>query len=181
MVDHAVENETAEKLVEADGVAETGHHHRFENAKASWNMPLFYFTLAVLFLTVVLWPVSALVRRRFGQRFSLEGRRAMLYRAVRGVAIIDLLAVGSYVLLMSKMSDIGSLDDPINGFLRLAQFFSLLGLIGALVAIWNLVVVWTDRASGWWAKGSSLIITIACVAFGWFVLAFHLINATTQF
>ena len=76
---------------------------------------------------------------------------------------------------------VGSLDDPINGFLRMAQFFSLLGLIGALVAIWNLVVVWTDRASGWWAKGSSLIIAIACVAFGWFVLAFHLINATTQF
>jgi hypothetical protein len=150
-------------------------------ASASWNLPLLYFTIGVLLLTVVLWPVQVLVRRRYKKPFPLEGRRALLYRLVRGVAIVDLLGLGTYALLFQKMSNIGMLDDPMNPMLRLAQFFCLLGVVGALVAIWNVVTVWTDRAAGWWAKGSSLLIAIACAAFAWFVLTLHLINASTQF
>jgi CubicO group peptidase (beta-lactamase class C family) len=151
-------------------------------AKASWNLPLLWFTLATLLATVVLWPVQALVRRRYGQSFPHSGTRARVYRLVRGVAIVDLLGVLAYVYLMSRLgSGIGNLDDAMNLPLRIAQLLCLVGAVGALVGLWNLATTWSDRASGWWSKLYSVLLAIACVAFAWFVVSLHLVSASTQF
>jgi CubicO group peptidase (beta-lactamase class C family) len=151
-------------------------------ASAAWNKPLLYFTVATLLITILLWPIQVLVRRRYGGSFALNGRRALLYRLVRGVALVDLLGFAAYGFVISRLSaGIANLDDPINGPLRLAQFLCLLGVIGALVAVWNLVTVWADRTASWWAKASSALITIACLAFAWFVFTMHLVSTTTQF
>ena len=53
---------------------------------------------------LVLWPVQALVRRRYGKTFPLAGRDAMLYRAVRLAAIADLAALGGYVVIAQAAS-----------------------------------------------------------------------------
>jgi hypothetical protein len=151
-------------------------------ASASWNKPLLFVMIGILLVTVLLWPIQALVRRRYGQRFPLQGRRAMLYRVVRGVAIVDLLALAAYAFVLSRLSaGIANLDDPINGPLRLAQLLCLVGALGAIPAVWNLVVAWSDRAASWWAKMSTALIAIACLAFVWFVVTLHLVSASTQF
>jgi hypothetical protein len=151
-------------------------------ASAAWNKPLLFYVIGALLAAVILWPIQALVRRRYGQRFALTGRRAMLYRLVRGVAIVDLLGFGAYAYVLSQLSSgIANLDDPINLPLRIAQLLCLVGAIGALAAIWNVVVVWGDRAASWWAKASTALILIACLGFVWFVLTLHLVSASVQF
>jgi CubicO group peptidase (beta-lactamase class C family) len=151
-------------------------------ASASWNKPLLLAMIGILLLTVVLWPVQVLVRRAYGQRFPLEGRRAQLYRLVRGVAIVDLLGLVAYGYCISRLSaGIGNLDDPINVPLRIAQLLCLVGAIGAVPALWQLLVTWGDRAASWWAKLSTVLVAIACVAFVWFVLTLHLVSLSTQF
>ena len=42
-------------------------------ASAAWNLPLFYAMCAVFLLTLVLWPVQVLVRRRYGRGHELHG------------------------------------------------------------------------------------------------------------
>jgi CubicO group peptidase (beta-lactamase class C family) len=151
-------------------------------ASSSWNLPLLWFTVATLALTVVLWPVQMLVRRRYGESFPHSGRRAQVYRLVRGVAIVDLLGLLAYAYLISQLSaGIGNLDDNLNLPLRIAQLLCLLGALGGLVGLWNLVTVWGDRAAGWWPKLYSVILAVACVAFAWFVVSLHLVSASTQF
>jgi hypothetical protein len=144
-------------------------------ASAAWNLPLIIGAVGVLLLTLVLWPVQVLVRRKYGGQFALKGREAMLYRATRGVAALDLIALGTWALLISKMSN-DSVDGSMDGLMRFAQILTALGVVATLVALWNAFVTVTGSSRGWWGKLSSVIIALACVAFAWFVYAFHLLS-----
>jgi CubicO group peptidase (beta-lactamase class C family) len=144
-------------------------------ASAAWNLPLFYAMLGVFVLTLVLWPVQVLVRRRYGGRFALTGREAMLYRAARGAVALDVIALATWAFMITKL-DNAHVDGSEDGLLRIAQVLTALGAVGALVALWNAFVTVTGTTRGWWGKTSSVIIALACLAFVWFVTAFHLLS-----
>jgi hypothetical protein len=57
----------------------------------------------------------------------------------------------------------------------------LLGLFGAVLAVWNAVAVWRDIASKWPARLANVLVAGACVAFAWFVVSLRLITAGTLF
>jgi hypothetical protein len=146
-------------------------------ASAAWNMPLLYAMVVVLMLAVFLWPVAALVRRHYGRPFPLAGYEARLYRLTRVVALVDLLALLTYVLIISLLSN-GTLaaDVAADPFIRVAQGLCLLGIIGAAIAVWNAFLAWTRKGRSRWAKLSATVIALACVAFVWFVLTLRLVT-----
>jgi CubicO group peptidase (beta-lactamase class C family) len=146
-------------------------------ASSSWNLPLLIGMCAVLLTTIVLWPVQILVRRRYGQPFHLTGRSAMLYRAVRITALIDLVALGGFVAIaQAANTKIYLFDDALDIWLRLLQLLCLLGVIGAGLSVWNAVRVWTEGGRSWWAKASVTGIMLALLAFVWFVVSLQLIS-----
>jgi CubicO group peptidase (beta-lactamase class C family) len=150
-------------------------------AAKTWNLPLFGYTIAVLALAVLLWPAQVLVRRHYGERFALAGRRAWLYRGVRFVAIVDLLGLAAYGAILMQLNNLAMLDDPVDPWLRIAQLICLIGAIGSLVTVANAVTVWRERGSSWWAKVSATAICLAALAFVWFVLSLQLVTASTGF
>lgn len=82
--------------------------------------------LGVVLVTVLLWPVAAVLRRRHG----VAERPSRVYTALRAACVATLLAVGLWgwlVVLLDDLGDTGLL-------LPLAQTVSLLGLVGGLVA-----------------------------------------------
>jgi CubicO group peptidase (beta-lactamase class C family) len=149
---------------------------------AGWNVPLFFASCGVLAFLVLLWPVAALVRRRYGGTFALSGRSAMLYRAVRVVGVLDLLSVAGWITLLSLLSvNLGALNDSLDPWLHLLHLLALVGVLGAGLALWNLVTVWRDSSRSWWAKLSSLIILVACLDMAWLALLLHLLGPSTNF
>jgi hypothetical protein len=150
-------------------------------AAKTWNLPLFGYTIAVLALAVLLWPAQVLVRRHYGERFALAGRRAWLYRGVRFVAIVDLLGLAAYGAILMQLNNLAMLDDPVDPWLRIAQLICLIGVVGSLVPVANAVTVWRERGASWWAKVSATAICLAALAFVWFVLSLQLVTASTGF
>ena len=146
-------------------------------ANSSWNLPLLIGMCAVLLITLVLWPVQAVVRWRYRQPFPLTGRTAMLYRAVRVTALIDLLALGGFVAIaQAANTKIYLFDDALDIWLRLLQLLCLLGVVGAGLSVWNALRVWTEGGRSWWAKTSVTVIMVALLAFVWFVVSLQLIS-----
>jgi CubicO group peptidase (beta-lactamase class C family) len=144
---------------------------------AAWNLPLFIATLAVLALTVVLWPVIAVVRWRYKQPFALAGRPAWLHRAVRVVALIDLVFLLSWFALgAAAETNLAFLSSENDWLLRLIQLIGVVGVIGALASLANAAVVVGDRSRGWWAKLWSVLIALACLATIWFAISLRLIT-----
>jgi len=144
---------------------------------ASWNTPLFYFALAVIVIAALAWPIAAIVRRRYGHKFELTGRAATLYRLTRLTCAIDLICVGCWFAFLTYIE--GSLDAAsasTDGMLRGLQLLGVLGVLGAVAAVLNAATVLTDGGRSWWAKVSSVLIAIACLAFAWFQFSLHLLN-----
>jgi len=151
-------------------------------ASSSWNLPLLVGMVGVMLATLALWPIQAIVRRRYGQRFALSGRTAMLYRAVRATALIDLVALGGFVAIaQAANTKIDLFDDPLDPWLRVLQVLCLLGVIGAGLGVWNAVRVWTEGARSWWAKTSVTVTMLALLAFVWFVVSLQLVTPTLNY
>jgi len=149
---------------------------------AGWNLPLLFASLAILALAAVLWPISAIVRRRYGGRFALAGRSALLYRLVRGVAIVDLLVfIGWAAVLAAVGADFTLLNGPILPLIRVIQILEIVGVLGAVVAVLNLLAVWGESGRGWWAKVSSLAMALACVSVVWFIFSLNLLSLGLNF
>jgi len=149
-------------------------------ASAAWNLPLLYFTLGVMALTVALWPVQALVRRRYGHSFALQGREALAYRLTKAAVLVQLVTLIAWPMLLMRLGNENP-DGSLDWVQRVIQILCLLGVLGTLAAAWNAVLAWTSGARDWLARASASVVALACVAFVWFVTAFHLLSFSLLF
>ena len=151
-------------------------------AYASWNLTMIEAALLILTITVVVWPISALVQRHYRQSFRLTGASAVLYRLVRIVAVADVVLAAGWLVLMSLIDkDVGLLNDPINPWLRALQVLGVIGIAGGIAGLADFVLAWSARDRSWWAKLSSLLVAAATVSAAWAIIGQKLVTASLQF
>jgi hypothetical protein len=142
---------------------------------ASWNLPLLGATLFILAVTVLAWPIAALVRRYYGRTLTLQGPARRLYRLTRGVALLNLVFLGGWLAFLIRGSDdLNLLSDASDPLLRLLEIIGLVGLLGLALVLSRLGQVFRDPGSRWWARLTSCALALACLATAWFGCAFHL-------
>ncbi|MFG2050809.1 serine hydrolase domain-containing protein [Micromonospora sp. NPDC048935] len=148
-----------------------------EPARASTvAVPVLAVSTAVLLLTVLSWPVGALVRRRLGgARRDRAGRTA---RILSRVAVAGtLLAFAGWVLAISSI--MGLRDVP-GAVLRTAQVLQLVGLLGVLPAAVRLADD-VRRHVGWWKIAGSALLLLALAGAGWFAVEFRLLAPSISY
>ena len=128
----------------------------------SWILPLLGASVGILALVAIFWPLSALVRWRYGRTFEHQGARARAYRLVRLAALAEVIFIGGMVAaIVSTASNTAALNGSNDWLFRLLQLVGVVGLIGILVGLWNSREVWRDQGSSWWAKTTSVAIVAA--------------------
>ncbi|HEY2751197.1 serine hydrolase domain-containing protein [Phenylobacterium sp.] len=140
---------------------------------ASWNLPLLYLSGAILAIAALTWPLSAIIRGRYGHRFELSAGAATLYRLTRAVCCGYLAFGYLWYWLLTKGGHASSGSDWI---VRLIQLLGVVCLVGTIAPLLNVRTVFADPARSWWAKVSSVAIAAACLAAIWFVASLHLIT-----
>ncbi len=149
---------------------------------APWNAVVLEVSLGILAVASVLWPVSALVRRHYRAPFRLGGYSAALYRLVRLAAVADvMLAIGWFILVMAVNANIVVMNDPLDPWMRLLQAIAVLGLLGAVAGVLNLVQVLRDNGRSWWAKVTAVSLAFATLGMAWIIIGQHLITAGLEF
>ncbi|AKM11879.1 serine hydrolase domain-containing protein [Croceicoccus naphthovorans] len=149
---------------------------------ASLLMPLLYASLAILFLTAILWPVRALVRRHYKTELPLTGRERLGYRLSRiGAWAIVLVLIGwavAITLMFDDLSNLGGGFDMVVLALQVLSFVAFLG--GTAVFAWYLWQVWTGGRR-WTAKVWSVLLLLAGLVVVWVGAAFHLLSIGTNY
>lgn len=149
---------------------------------ADWTVPLLLVTALSLLLAVVLWPIEALIRRRYRVPDPLTGRRRTLARLVRVVAVAGVgLIVGWFLVLWQLISfNAGAFNPDFDNTLRFLKLLGALVVIGVVPAVMNAWFAWKDRRSGWSRLGST-VLAGATVALAWFAVAYRFVNWSLRY
>ncbi|MBC7988232.1 MAG: hypothetical protein H7Y19_01450 [Luteimonas sp.] len=144
---------------------------------SAWLSPLLYGGLLAMLLTVLLWPVTAVVRRTYGAPLKLERNEIRAYRLVRIAGLLTLLTAAGWLAfvaaLETNLDNVTSAMDPFIWLLEIASFVVFIG--GFAVALWHAWIVWRGNRR-WPAKLWSIVLVIAALAVLWVGIAFNLIS-----
>jgi hypothetical protein len=146
-----------------------------------WILPAVVVASAVLFVTVIAWPVAALMRRRHGAALAAVGPDALAHRLARVAAVVSLVfLLGWALILRTGFSDLAAFGGRMDGWIMLCQLLGLVAVAGVVAAAWN---AWLAcRAHGkWWNKAWSLALTSACALIAWFGFAFNLMGVRLHY
>lgn len=144
--------------------------------------PVLGASLALIVLTVVLWPVAVLVRKRYGRPlFSTAGDR-VLYLASRLTCLLQIAFVGLILVPLSLADkNIAFIGDGINPWLNAAHVFGWLavaGFIGLTLATFRF---WKTSGLGWWARVHATLLWLASALFLSFAWWTHLLSPSLRF
>ena len=148
---------------------------------SAWLLPLLYFSLAILAVTVLLWPTRAIVRRRLGATLALEGKDLKVYRWSRIAAVAIILTLGAWFGMVTMMfGDVsfGSALDVLLIILGVVSFFAFVG--GLLVMLWYVYTAWRGKWR-WPAKVWSVLLVIAAATVLHVAVNYNLIGWSTNY
>jgi CubicO group peptidase (beta-lactamase class C family) len=144
-----------------------------------WLTPAVYASLLALLLTVVLWPVAAIVRRRFNAPAPALPKRALW--AHRGVRVAALLALLVPLGWMSVVQSVLSFAGSVSGTLVAMYALTFVAFVGGFaVAIWNAWEVWSAKR-GWFTKTWSVVLVLSFFILLWLGMVFGLLSFHTEF
>ncbi len=158
----------------------------FQKASAwensAFQLPLIISSLVVIALAVLLWPISALIRRHYARPLSLTPQQKKLRLLVRLACVAFILFFLGFVIFFSiGLKDIGLLSPKGNPWLRLIQLFGWLGILGTLFALYNAVRSWQDRARWLWTKIADTLIAFSCLGAVCFTFTWHLLHWSLKY
>ena len=147
-------------------------------SNGAWLTPALCASLVALLLTVVFWPITAIVRRRYRARLDLSQREITAYRAGKIGALLMLAAFSAWAIsIVSMFSDLNKTTEAFDPVLHFDQIFGFLAFVGGfLLILWNLKTVWTAGDRRWPAKLWSIVLALSGVVVLWVAFAFHLIS-----
>jgi CubicO group peptidase (beta-lactamase class C family) len=144
--------------------------------KQSVNYFIIGFSLTVIVLTLLMWPIAAMLRKHYGKPLTLDPGAKRLRFLVRLVCLGVVAFVVGLLIFVSKTSNPSGLSERGDLGLHLLQVVGLLTGLGALIAIYNSLKSWGDSQQWFWNKIWNTCLAFACVGFFWFIYHWHLLN-----
>jgi len=141
-----------------------------------FNYTLAIFGLVVVVLTVLLWPVGALVRKHYGRPLDLTPVQRKLRLGARLVCILFIVFFGGWLTVLSTaMSSPGA----INALAPWIICFGILGVLcgfGAVLACVNALRSWSTPNRWIWTKLHDTALALGCLSLVWFAITWNLMN-----
>jgi CubicO group peptidase (beta-lactamase class C family) len=149
--------------------------------KKTANVQLLVVSLIVMALSLLGWPVGAMIRKHYGQTLALEGDARRLRLIVYLTCLVAFSILAMLVSFLNKFTNDFGLGKNGDVEIHLMQFLGLLVGLGSLVAIYQSIGAWRDSGRWIWAKIWNTLLALACVFFFWFLFHWHLLNPNLNY
>jgi CubicO group peptidase (beta-lactamase class C family) len=145
-------------------------------------LPALGLSLGLVVLTVLFWPVAALVRRRYSRPLFSNTLDRVLYVFTRLLCLLQVVFLLLIVLPLSMADkNIGFIGDGIDPWLNTAHVFGWIVVAGFAVIVFSVVRAWRAPGLGWWARVHPTLLLIASailISFAWWS---HLLTPSLKF
>ena len=140
-----------------------------------FNQWLIFGVLIILGLTLLCWPLAAIIRGHYHQRLELDPGYMRLRPWVRLVCALDIAFLVIFFLMITSDSP-GALSSRTDLKLEAIQLLGVVGALGTVIVLLACVRSWRDHHAWFWAKIWNFLLLLACVGFVWFSYHWKLIN-----
>jgi len=139
-------------------------------------------SLLLAMLTVLLWPVAVIIRKRYQRPlFSTKSDR-VLYFLSRLVCLGTVLFVLAPIIVLSQgLEHIVILGDAINPWLQAFHVLGWVLIAGVVLLIVAAVRFARSPGHGLWFRAHSILLAIGGIAFALFVWQYHFLDASLKF
>ena len=131
--------------------------------------------IGVVVLTVLFWPVSAILRKHYKVSLMLDPDARKWRRWGKIACIVDLIYLIGFLWVFTLLQKL-ALGSGGDFKLHLLQVIGVLGGIGALITIVTAIKSWADSTQWVWYKIWNTLLAVGCVGFFWFLVHWHLLN-----
>ena len=142
---------------------------------SDFNQLLVFGILIILGLTLLCWPLAAIIRGHFHQRLELDPGYMRLRPWVRLVCALIIAFLVIFFLVITSDSP-GALSSSNDTKLQAIQLLGLIGALGTVVVFLACLRSWRDQHVWFWTKVWNFLVLLACVGFVWFSYHWKLIN-----
>ena len=145
-----------------------------------FNIGVLVLGIGMVLLTLIFWPINALLRRHYRKPLQLTPDEKSLRLAVRIVCLLFLAFFGGWMVAISLLDDLNAL----NGLPPWIIVFGLLGIvcaIGTIAVCVSAVRNWRNSGVWFWSKLHGLLLAVGCICLVWFALMWKLMNFNTNF
>ena len=139
-------------------------------------------SLLLALLTVLLWPVAVIIRKRYQRPlFSTKSDR-VLYFLSRIVCLAEVVFILAPIVALSQgLEHIVILGDAINPWLQAFHFIGWILMAGVVLLIIAAVRFVRLPGLGLWFRAHAILLAIGGVAFAVFAWQYHLLDASLKF
>jgi CubicO group peptidase (beta-lactamase class C family) len=139
-------------------------------------------SVLISFLTVVSWPIAAIIRRLRGHRWGEDVSARRFHLAARLIVILQLaVIIATCVLFAAATLNPTILSDALDPALVALYACAWLGVLGSFIALWIVWRFWRRRIDGWWARIHHMLIAVSAVTLAWFFLTWHIAGTTLNY
>ena len=142
----------------------------------SFNIGVIIFVSIVSLLTLILWPVSAWIRKHYRHPLALDREQRLLRIGIRIVAAFDLLFILCWTGILVASGGNPLFDSSFDSTLRLVQLIGWVGSLGTLLILFAVAKTWRSAGEWWLSHAGNLAIVLSAVLFSWFLLHWHLLH-----
>lgn len=154
--------------------------HWYENS--ALHLPLIIGSLSILLLTLLLWPVAAVLRRHYSKPLILEPQQKTIRWVVKLTPLAYLVFLGAYVAFFTMaLKNIALLSPRGNPWIRLIQVVGWLAVLGTIAAVYNAVRSWRRPQTWLWTRIWDTLVALACIGVVWFVYTWNLLHWSLKY
>jgi len=144
--------------------------------------PVVIASVLIVVLTLVAWPIAAIVRRRRGRGWSEEASARRCHLVVRLILILQLaVIVATSVLYLVATTNFTILSDALDPALVALYACAWLGVLGSFITLWIACQFWWRRIGGLWARIHHALIAASAITLAWFFLNWHIAGTTLNY
>ncbi len=141
------------------------------------NVGILAFAVVVFALTLLFWPLNAVLRGHYGYRLELSQQYRRLRFWMRWLCALNLIFLAGFATwLMSVDDNIAMLSSHFNLKLHLLQVIGVVGVLGTLIAINYCLRSWKSEGLWFWTRVWNTLLMLACLGFAFFLLNWHMLN-----
>ncbi len=140
------------------------------------------FVALVFALTIIFWPIVALVRKHYGRQLELTPVQRRLRLVTKLTCVLDLVVLLAFAgTMVYGFSNLTLFSDHFDWWFRLLQLLFVATFILTLVILYASFQLWRNTRKTWWSTTYTAGLILASFIFLWFTAASKIVQISLKY